>query len=176
VEGHERAQWRPGGSKWSPGGSIDCWSQIPITLKSSWIRIRIKRKSWIRIRIQVKSLIRISHSSYAYPQPCFFEGLQKLNQNFRYVCHKLLTKITANAFLKFHVFLFLIKIGKNVYEKVLVLPEVLQVVWCGAGRPLAHHKEDGGAQVQEAVPAPAPHSTQGPQREPQAHQPWPNTK
>jgi hypothetical protein len=53
-----------------------------------------------------------------------------------------------------------------------VLPEVLEVVWCGAGRPLAHHKEDGGAQVQEAVPAPAPHSTQGPQRKSQAHQPW----
>ncbi len=54
-----------------------------------------------------------------------------------------------------------------------MLPEVLDVMCCGAGRPLAHHKEDGGAEVQEAVPAPAPHSTQGPQRETQAHQPCP---
>ncbi len=53
-----------------------------------------------------------------------------------------------------------------------MLPEVLEVVCGGAGRPLAHHKEDGGAEVQEAVPAPAPHFAQSPQREPQAHQPW----
>jgi hypothetical protein len=33
-----RAQWKPGGSK----GSIDQWSQIPITLKRSKIRINLK--------------------------------------------------------------------------------------------------------------------------------------
>ncbi len=53
AEGRGRSQWRPGGSKWSLRGSIDHWLQIPITLKRSWIRIRIKvncriRKSWSR--------------------------------------------------------------------------------------------------------------------------------
>jgi hypothetical protein len=40
---------------------LDQWSQIPITLKRSWvwIRIPIKVKSRIRIRIEVKSWIRI---------------------------------------------------------------------------------------------------------------------
>ncbi len=37
---------------------IDKWSQIPITLMRSRIRIRIKVKSWIRIRIKVKIWIR----------------------------------------------------------------------------------------------------------------------
>jgi hypothetical protein len=36
-------------------GSIDQLSQILITLKKGWIRIRIKVKSWILIRIKVKS-------------------------------------------------------------------------------------------------------------------------
>jgi hypothetical protein len=65
--------------KWSPGGSIDQSSQIPITLKrsriririkvESWIRIkiliRIKRKSWIRIRICIK-VMRIRNPAYKY--------------------------------------------------------------------------------------------------------------
>jgi hypothetical protein len=39
---------------------MDQWSQIPITLLKSWIRIRIKVKSWIEIRNEVwKSWIRI---------------------------------------------------------------------------------------------------------------------
>jgi hypothetical protein len=49
LEGRERLQWRRGGQKWSPGGSIGPWSQIRITLMRSRIRIRvrIKVKSWI---------------------------------------------------------------------------------------------------------------------------------
>jgi hypothetical protein len=48
------SQWMPGGSKWSPGVSIDQWSQISITLKRSWIRIRIKVENSIRIRVKVE--------------------------------------------------------------------------------------------------------------------------
>jgi hypothetical protein len=44
----------PGGSKWSPGGPVDQWSQIPITLKKSWIQIHFKVKSWIWIRIRIE--------------------------------------------------------------------------------------------------------------------------
>ncbi len=44
---------KPGSSKWSPGGPIDQWSQIPVTLIRSKIRIRIKVKSWIKIRIHI---------------------------------------------------------------------------------------------------------------------------
>jgi hypothetical protein len=43
-----------GGPKWSPGGSLDQWSQIPITFIR--VRIRIKVKSWIRIRIYSEKL------------------------------------------------------------------------------------------------------------------------
>jgi hypothetical protein len=32
-------------------GPLDQWTQIPVTLKRSWIRIHIKVESWIRIRI-----------------------------------------------------------------------------------------------------------------------------
>jgi hypothetical protein len=41
--------------------TVDHKSQIPVTLKRSWIRIRIRIKveSWIRIRIKVESWIRI---------------------------------------------------------------------------------------------------------------------
>jgi hypothetical protein len=38
--------------KWSPGGSVNQWSQIRITLMRIRIRISIKVKSWIRIRIE----------------------------------------------------------------------------------------------------------------------------
>ncbi len=41
--------------KWCLGGSIDPWSQIPITLMRSRILIRIKViTSWIRIRIRIE--------------------------------------------------------------------------------------------------------------------------
>ncbi len=52
VEACRRSKWRPECSNWCPGGSIDQWSQIPITLMRSriLIRIRTKVKSWIRIR------------------------------------------------------------------------------------------------------------------------------
>jgi hypothetical protein len=43
-----------GRSKWSPGESINQWSQIPITFKKSWIQVRIEVKSWIRIRTEVR--------------------------------------------------------------------------------------------------------------------------
>jgi hypothetical protein len=39
VEAHK---WRPGGSKWSTGGSTDRKSQIPISFMRSRIRIRIQ--------------------------------------------------------------------------------------------------------------------------------------
>jgi hypothetical protein len=47
-------KWMPGFSKWSPGGSVEQWSQIAITLMRSSIRTRIEVKRWIRIRIKVK--------------------------------------------------------------------------------------------------------------------------
>jgi hypothetical protein len=58
VGGRERSQCRPGYSKRSPGGSIDQWSKIPITLMRSRIRIRIhiEVESRIRIRLKVKKL------------------------------------------------------------------------------------------------------------------------
>ncbi len=65
MDGCGRSQWRPGSSEWSPGGCTDPWSQVPVTLKRSfiWIRIRIRIqvKSWIwnLIRIEVISWIRI---------------------------------------------------------------------------------------------------------------------
>jgi hypothetical protein len=48
--GRGRSQRRPGGSKWSPGGSI---SLIPIALMRSRILIH-KGKIWIRIRVRFK--------------------------------------------------------------------------------------------------------------------------
>ncbi len=59
VEGIGRSRWRPGGSKWSPEGSVDQWSQIPFTLKKSRIRIRINVKSFFRIRIKVMRILLI---------------------------------------------------------------------------------------------------------------------
>ncbi len=46
----------PEDQKWSSGGSVDQWSQLPITLMRSRIRIRIriKMKRMIRICIKVK--------------------------------------------------------------------------------------------------------------------------
>ncbi len=53
LQSRGRSQWRRGGSIWSPGVSVDQWSQIRIILMRSRIRIRIKGKSWIRNRIKV---------------------------------------------------------------------------------------------------------------------------
>jgi len=36
--------------------TVDHKLQIPVTLKRSWIRIRIKVKRWIRIRIRIKAM------------------------------------------------------------------------------------------------------------------------
>ncbi len=41
----KRSQWRPGGSQWSPGWSLNQWSQIRITSMRSRIPIRIRVKS-----------------------------------------------------------------------------------------------------------------------------------
>ncbi len=38
-------KWRPVGSKWSPLGTLDQWSHIPITLIRSRICIRFKVKN-----------------------------------------------------------------------------------------------------------------------------------
>jgi hypothetical protein len=70
-------KWRRGGSKWSPGGSVDQWSQIRIPLITlskirtrnkviSRIRICIKVKRWIPIRIKV---IRICNTANIPPSP-----------------------------------------------------------------------------------------------------------
>ncbi len=55
-------QWRAketfhGGveAQWSPGGSVDQWSQVHITLMMSRIRIRIKVKRQVPARIRIKS-------------------------------------------------------------------------------------------------------------------------
>jgi hypothetical protein len=48
--GSGRSQWR---LKVDPGGSVDQWLQIRITLIRSRIRICVKVKSRIRIRIKV---------------------------------------------------------------------------------------------------------------------------
>jgi hypothetical protein len=45
--------------------------QIRITLKKSWIQIRIKGKSWIRIRIKVKSWIRTRIKVMRIRNPAF---------------------------------------------------------------------------------------------------------
>ncbi len=42
MEGRGCPQWKPVGSQWSLGGSVDQGSQIRITLMRSRIRIRIK--------------------------------------------------------------------------------------------------------------------------------------
>ena len=51
------------------------------------------------------------------------------------------------------------------------LPEVLHIISPAAGGLLPHHEEDGGPQVQQAITRPAPHTAQGSEGEPQAHQP-----
>ncbi len=57
-----RPQWRLGRSKWSPGGSVDQWLQICITLKNEkWIRIRIR--IWIRISIKVMRIRDVNSNS-----------------------------------------------------------------------------------------------------------------
>ncbi len=67
VKGRGRSHLRPGGSKWSPGGSIDRWSKVPITLKRSWIRIRIEVKNWIRIRFRIRiEAMRIRNPAWNY--------------------------------------------------------------------------------------------------------------
>ncbi len=47
VDGRCRSQLRP-------GGSLDQWLKIPITLMRSRIWIRVEMKNWIRIRIKVR--------------------------------------------------------------------------------------------------------------------------
>ncbi len=76
-----RSQWRSGGYKWSPGRSVDQWSQILITLIRSrilfririkvkgWIWISIKVTVWIRIRIEVRSWIRTRISEMRIRNP-----------------------------------------------------------------------------------------------------------
>jgi hypothetical protein len=52
--------------------SIDQMSQIPITLKKGWIRIRIKvKKSWMRIRVKIISGIRIRIEVMQIRNPVF---------------------------------------------------------------------------------------------------------
>jgi hypothetical protein len=50
---------------------IDHWSQIPITLNWSQIRIRIEVKSWIRIRIK-----RILNLTVGWVAPLLYDGEQ----------------------------------------------------------------------------------------------------
>ncbi len=87
-------------------GTIDQWSQIPITLKRSWIwiRIRIKIKSWIRIKVKNKPDPQSSkkldpdlnpRESDADPQPCMsvpFLTPQK-GEHFRAVTGKIDTVV-----------------------------------------------------------------------------------
>jgi hypothetical protein len=53
------------------------WLQIPITLKRSWIRIRIHItvRSWIRIRIKVKRWIRIRNKGITCGSATLIVGL-----------------------------------------------------------------------------------------------------
>jgi hypothetical protein len=64
IAGRGRSQWRLGGSKWSPGGSVEQWSQIRITFR---IRIRIKVKRLIRIRLvdQLQVFPEVRQAGYA---------------------------------------------------------------------------------------------------------------
>ncbi len=71
MEGRRRSQWKTGGSKWSPGGSIYQRLQIPMTFNMSLIRIRIIAKSWIRIRIK-----RILNLTVGWVAPLLYDGEQ----------------------------------------------------------------------------------------------------
>jgi hypothetical protein len=67
---------RRGGSKCSPGGYVDQWTHIRITLMMSRIRIRIKVRGRIRICIEVKKLDPDPHSSEKLdPDPHLSEKL-----------------------------------------------------------------------------------------------------